>query len=184
MEAGSQTMLQSTSALHPPPALFGRKRVSPIAMGDPGAPPPRPPATFKKVDETFVLPYCLSRKTGEGFSRGNRPRPQNTSRGSPLSASLPTFFAIKKVGAARPERKESDLDVRKHQSGKAGKCTQGFYREPLLACGFPNRASCFSGPPSPSCPFGGKGVSRSAERESGRCPDTLPLLKKWTKLSI
>ena len=26
--------------------------------------------------------------------------------GSPLSASLPTFFAIKKVGAARPERKQ------------------------------------------------------------------------------
>ena len=153
------------------------------------------------MNRAFVLPNSLPRKTGEGSPRGNIPRPclfgqvcgnanliasiyLYMEAGSPLSASLPTFFAIKKVGAARPERKESDLNVIKHQSGKAGKCTQGFYREPLLACGFPNHAIEHKSTASPSCPFGGKGVSRSAERESGRCPDTLPLLKKWTKLSI
>ena len=117
----------------------------------------------RKLDSFHILVY------GSGFL--------------PLSASLPTFFATKKVGAARPERKESNLNVIKHQSGKASKCTQGFYREPLLACGFPNRASYFSGPPSPSCPFGRKGVSPSAEGDPGAPPPRPPHpLKRLTKL--
>ena len=59
-----------------------------------------------------------------------------------------------------------------------GGAIQSFYREPLPAGGFPNQAGKIKSSPFPSCPYGHKSVSLSAESESRLRPDNPQAFEK------